>query len=119
LLILTRFVCSSPAKTQIRPGKGFHTKWPPASSGTHFKEVSDVLLNTLQLNSLAAETTQQEELILASINQKVEKLKPIPFATAIDLSKNRKYLYYALPPVLILLLFLLFSPKAITGPEVG
>ncbi|MHC1777404.1 MAG: DUF4175 family protein [Lentimicrobium sp.] len=115
LIILFRFVFLPLLKLN-KAGKRITHEMAAGIIGQHFKEVSDVLLNTLQLNSLAAETNQQKELILASINQKAEKLKPVPFTTAIDLSKNRKYLYYALPPVLILLLFLLFSPKAITGP---
>jgi len=84
--------------------------------GKHFAEVKDSLLNTLQLNTLAAENPETSELIFAGINQKAEKLKPVPFVSAIDLSKNRRYLVYALPPVMILLAFLLIAPSKITDP---
>ncbi len=68
--------------------------------GNHFPEVSDKLLNVLQLN----QNTQQSELLLASINQKSAELTPIPFNFAINFSKNAKYLKYAAIPIVILLL---------------
>jgi len=48
-------------------------------------------------------------LVEASINQKIEGLKPVPFTAAIDLKENKKHLRYALPPLLLLLLLLLSS----------
>ncbi len=113
--ILVRFVLIPLLKLN-KAGKRISREMAAGIIGKHFTEVSDTLLNTLQLNSLAEENPRQKELILAGINQKAEKLKPVPFVSAIDLSRNRKYLFYALPPVLILALFLLFSPHAITDP---
>lgn len=80
--------------------------------GNHFQDVKDKLLNILQLRSQA---NQQEgrELILASIDQKSESIKLVPFKNAIDLSRNRKYLRYALPPLLLLLLVFLTAPSLI------
>jgi hypothetical protein len=114
-IILARFVLIPLLKLN-KAGKRISHEMAAGIIGKHFSEVSDVLLNTLQLHSQADENPVQKELILAGINQKAEKLRPVPFVSAIDLSKNRKYLVYALPPVLILALFLLFSPNAITGP---
>ncbi|NJY61477.1 hypothetical protein HC174_01740 [Salinimicrobium sp. CDJ15-81-2] len=71
--------------------------------GRHFPEVSDKLLNLLQLNR----NDQRTELLLASIDQKSEELKPVPFTMAIDLRKNIPYLKYAAIPVLIILLIVL------------
>ena len=65
--------------------------------GNHFPEVEDKLLNVLQLK----ENAQQSDLILASINQKSAELQPIPFVKAIDFKQNKKYLKYAIVPVLI------------------
>lgn len=84
--------------------------------GRHFVEVKDSLLNTLQLNTMADEDPENRALIFAGINQKAEKLKPIPFVSAIDLSKNKRYLAFALPPVIIVIAFLLLAPSKITGP---
>ena len=68
--------------------------------GKHFPEVSDKLLNVLQLQR----NSEQSELLLASIEQKSAELKPVPFKLAINFNKNIKYLIYAAIPVLILLL---------------
>ncbi len=80
--------------------------------GDHFTNVKDKLLNILQLKQ-QAEDDSQKELILASINQKSDDITPVPFRSAIDLSKNRKYLRYALPPVLLLLVILFAAPSII------
>lgn len=85
--------------------------------GKHFSEVKDTLLNTLQLNSLIDSDEKNKELIIASINQKAESLKPIPFVSAIDLKKNSKYLYFAAPPLFILIAFLFIAPTKITEPS--
>ena len=80
--------------------------------GNHFEDVQDKLLNILQLkkqeNSVAS-----TELIEASIQQKAETIKLVPFPNAIDLRKNRKYLKFALPPLLLLLLLLIAAPSLI------
>lgn len=78
--------------------------------GDHFQEVGDKLLNTLQLK---AENTGSRELIEASVSQKLEELKPVPFSMAIDLKGNRKYLKYALIPLVILSLLLIQFPDVI------
>lgn len=71
--------------------------------GNHFPEVSDKLLNVLQLK----ESKTQSELLLASIDQKSKELQPIPFVNAINLKSNLKYLKYAAIPVTIIALFIL------------
>ena len=85
--------------------------------GKHFTEVKDVLLNTLQLHNLKLNIEESTDLIQASIDQKIQHLKPIPFADAIDFKKNRKYLRYALPPLVFLLAALLISPSLIIAPS--
>ncbi len=82
--------------------------------GQHFPEVSDKLLNTLQLHQL--QETQQMDLLMASINQKSAELAPIPFAKAINFKGNTRYLKFVLPPVLILLLLAFLSPGSLTQP---
>ncbi len=65
--------------------------------GVHFPEVSDKLLNMIQLN----DTNSHSELIEASIEQKSLELSPIPFVKAVNFSKNKKYIKYALLPLAI------------------
>jgi Domain of unknown function (DUF4175) len=80
--------------------------------GNHFTDVKDKLLNVLQLRR-QAENTDQQALILASINQKSDEIKLVPFKAAIDLTRNRKYLRYALPPLLLLFLVMMTAPSLI------
>ena len=79
--------------------------------GQHFPEVSDKLLNIIQLKNLS---DSQNELLLAAIRQKSRQISTIPFATAIDYSKNRKYFRYAIIPAAIILLLLVFLPQSVT-----
>jgi hypothetical protein len=81
--------------------------------GNHFADVKDKLLNILQLRH-QADSAQNRDLILASINQKSEEIKPVPFKGAIDLSQNRRYMRYVLPPLLLLIVLLFAAPSLIT-----
>lgn len=77
--------------------------------GAHFPEVNDKLINVLQLH----QSSQQSELLLASIDQKSRELSPIPFVKAINFKKNVKYLKYAAIPVVVYLLFSLTGKRDI------
>lgn len=79
--------------------------------GTHFTEIKDKLLNILQLHSVAGNSDSQ--LLLAAIDQKAVELKPIDFAFAVDLSKNKKYLKYLAPPVLLFVFIIIAAPNII------
>ena len=80
--------------------------------GDHFTDVKDKLLNILQLKKMA-DQQDQSQLILASIHQKSETIKLVPFQSAIDLGKNKKYIKYAAPPLLCLIAIMLMSPSLI------
>lgn len=77
--------------------------------GQHFTDVSDKLLNILQLKK-AADGQSSKELIAASIDQKAQQLAPVPVVSAIDLSKNKKYLPYLIPLVLVAIVILVAVP---------
>lgn len=81
--------------------------------GKHFTEVKDKLLNVLQLKNEMA-TGASHELVEASISQKIKELRPVPFAAAIDLSENKKYLKYAMVPVLLMVFILFSAPSMLT-----
>lgn len=87
----------------FRISKGIN--FPQASRiiGDHFPEVSDKLLNVLQLRT----SSKQTDLLLAGIDQKANELRPVPFKHAIDFKKNLPYLKYAALPVLIFLIIFL------------
>ena len=65
--------------------------------GSHFPEVQDKLLNVLQLQ----QSNNQSDLLVASIEQKVQEFQSIPFLRAVDFRQNRKYLKYAIIPIFI------------------
>ncbi len=80
--------------------------------GMHFPDVKDKLLNILQLKQMVSRM-EEAELIEASIRQKSEQIKPISFQSAIDLTRNKKYLKYALIPLLFILGILALAPGII------
>lgn len=117
ILILWRLVII-PLFNLFRLGKVITHEQAASIIGEHFPEVSDKLLNVLQLKSLENMSHGlSPELIRAGINQKIEKLRPVPFNLAINLGKNLRYLRYALPPVILLLLILIISPRVVTEPS--
>lgn len=78
--------------------------------GKHFPEIDDKLLNVLELSELS---DIDSELIAASINQKTKKLSPFAFKRAIDFSVNKKYIKWALFPIVIFLLFIISGKEYI------
>jgi len=76
--------------------------------GTHFPDIQDKLLNTLQLGKELA--YHQSELLKAAITQKTSELKPVPFQQAIDFKSNLKYVKYAVFPLALLVLVILVAP---------
>jgi len=115
-LITGKFIVV-PLARYSRLGKIITHEQAASIIGTHFSEVKDVLLNTLQLHELDNVNTDSTDLIKSSIDQKIRRLQPIPFSEAIDLRNNRKYLRFALPPLMFLLTVLLISPSLILAPS--
>jgi hypothetical protein len=118
ILILYRLILL-PVFKLLRIGKVISHEDAAQIIGTHFPEISDKLLNTLQLRALQDQHRSEfpGDLIRASIDQKIDKLRPVPFTWAIDIRQNIRYLRYALPPVIIIILILILSPRVITEPS--
>jgi hypothetical protein len=87
----------SPLLKYFRLGTQINHEQAANIIGDHFGSVRDKLINILQLKKQESSSVSTS-LINASINQKTEEIKLVPFKSAIDLNKNRKYLKYALPP---------------------
>lgn len=100
VFLLLRFICF-PIFKLFHLTKGINYEQASKIIGSHFNEVKDSLLNFLQLSN----SNSSSELVLASIEQKANHLSPIPFSNAISFSKNKKYLPFAIIPVLLLVLF--------------
>ncbi len=82
--------------------------------GQHFNDISDKLLNTLQLKKLSAEDPQHRLLIEASINQKIETLKPVSFPSAINIKENARHLKWALFPAGVICILAFAAPSVLT-----
>jgi hypothetical protein len=106
-----------PLTKLISFGKRISHEQAASIIGQHFPEVSDSLVNTLQLNDLLNSNTQNKTILEASIAQRSQRLSPIPFQSAIKFSINKRYLKFTLPPLFLLLFLLLYSPKVITEPS--
>ena len=79
--------------------------------GELFPQVQDRLLNALQLQGQA----RDNELLLASLEQRAAQLQGVSFAQGIDIQRESKPLWkYVLPPLALLLLALAFYPTFIT-----
>ncbi|WP_297806152.1 DUF4175 family protein [uncultured Polaribacter sp.] len=102
LFLLIRFI-AIPISKLIGLRKGITFEQSSKIIGNHFPEVQDKLLNALQLK----QSNNQSDLLVASIEQKVQELQPIPFLKAVDFRQNRKYLKYAIIPIFIWITILL------------
>ena len=78
--------------------------------GSFFPDISDRLLNTLQLKDQMDENSADYELLNASVQQRSANLSMVPFSNAIDLDENKKHLKWALPIVALFFGLLLFVP---------
>lgn len=109
-LALIGFLILKPLLAMLKLGK--HLSFDEASIiiGNHFSHIKDKLLNTIQLHRLSEHLPENNQLIIASIDQKILELKPIPFYTAIRINDNRKYLKYLFIPLSIILLIAIIAP---------
>ncbi|MFH6767335.1 hypothetical protein V8G56_01200 [Gaetbulibacter aquiaggeris] len=96
--LIVKFILAPVAKL-LKFKEGINYEEASKIIGQHFPQVSDKLLNVLQLEK----ETEKTELLLASIHQKSIELSPIPFKLAINFKTNFKYLKYAAVPLVIIL----------------
>ena len=83
--------------------------------GRFFPDIKDKLLNTLQLAD-AADADPENELLLATIEQRTQRLTPVRFTDAVDLKANLKYLWVFLALVVLLLALVFFLPRFAVQP---
>ena len=80
--------------------------------GQFFPDVSDKLLNTLQLNESISSNTTSIDLLKASINKRSQSFSTLNFSSAIDLKNDsKKYFYYLVP------LFFVFLTVSVILPD--
>ncbi|MBL7137743.1 MAG: hypothetical protein ISS17_03090 [Bacteroidales bacterium] len=84
--------------------------------GQHFSEIQDKLLNTLQLIRQRKHQEKEIDLLIASIDQKINNMKVFQFNLVITYKRNLRYLKVTIPPVAIIILALLIAPAFISEP---
>lgn len=82
--------------------------------GQFFPNISDRLVNTLQLNADLSNQTGNIELLRASVQQRSANLSIIHFSDAINVKENIKYVKWIAPIFLLLFLIAIVSPKLFT-----
>ncbi|MBZ9778508.1 hypothetical protein LB452_06185 [Psychroflexus sp. CAK8W] len=87
-----------PSSQLLKLSKGIDYTEASSQIGNHFPEVNDKLKNILQLKAQGAD----DELVIASIEQKSKELRTVPFQLAVDFRGNVKYLRFLIIPVLVL-----------------
>ena len=83
--------------------------------GKFFPEISDKLLNTIQLSNEYSQNADNE-LLAATIEQRTENLKPINFSDAVNLKDNYKYLKIFGLAFIVLSIALIFLPDFTKRP---
>lgn len=110
---LTQYILK-PAFYLLNINKPISNEEAAVQIGLFFPNIKDKLLNAIQLAGI---NTQQNALLEASISQKTEELKLIKFADAINIKENTKYLKYAIPPILLVLLLSAIAPSFFNSTE--
>jgi hypothetical protein len=99
-----------PLMKMSRLGKVISHEQAATIIGRHFPEVSDKLLNILQLRK-NVDSNASQELVIASIDQKASQISIVPITAAVDLTKNKRYLRFLLPIVLVGIFILVAAPN--------
>lgn len=98
LLLILGYYVLYPLSRLLKIGKRISYEKAARLIGKYFPDVDDKLLNAIQLQSISQ---AQSALIQASIDQRIEKLTPVPFTRAVDFKENKKYWPILVIPVLI------------------
>ena len=108
-LFVTIFYFAIPVVNLIRFRKKMSDEQAAVIIGKFFPEISDKLLNTIQLSNEYSQNADNE-LLAATIEQRTEHLKPINFSDAVNLKENYKYLKIFGLAFVILSVTLIFIP---------
>ena len=110
LVLLLRFIVY-PLAQLFRMGKQLSYAQAAEIIGLHFKEVSDKLMNALQLLNQVGD---KNSLLEAAIQQKTLELSPLPFTSAVSYKQNIKYVRWAIIPVILFVVILMSAPSLLS-----
>lgn len=108
-LFVTIFNFAIPVVNLIRFRKKMSDEQASVIIGKFFPEISDKLLNTIQLSNELSHNADNE-LLAATIEQRTEHLKPINFSDAVNLKENYKNLKIFGIAFVVLAVTLIFLP---------
>ena len=97
LFLIFKYI-ARPLVYLFRLKDGITKKQAAVIIGEHFPEVGDKLYNLLDLK----DNTVQSELLLASIDQRSNRLGKFLFSNAVNYKDNSKYIKYLLIPILLI-----------------
>jgi len=96
----------------FRVGKVLDYKTASLIISSHFSDLQDKLYNTLEL--IETSRNDSNSLLIASIEQRISTLRPIPFSFAINFRQNLKYLKYFTILFVLVSGILIFYPSVVT-----
>ena len=107
--IVAIFYFVIPLVNLIRFRKKMSDKEAAVLIGKFFPEIKDKLLNTLQLSD-DVKFNSNNELLIATIEQRTKNLQPIKFSDAVNLKENYKYLKIFVIAFVTLIALIIFFP---------
>lgn len=110
LYVLTRYFIF-PLSKLYAFGKRLSREQAAQIIGDFFPNVNDKLLNTIQLKHAHTAYAGNVELLQASIEQNARDLNRFTFVSAIDYSKNKRFLKFFLPTVFLVVLVGVLVPE--------
>ena len=105
LFLLVRYICL-PIFKLTKISKGLDFAAASVIIGQHFKEVDDRLINFVQLSQTIPDG-YKSDLLEASIDQKSDDLKFVPFSKAINYKSTKKFIPLAIVPIVVLALIVM------------
>lgn len=114
-IILALIYFFVPIYNLLRYRKRMPLKQAAIIIGRFFPEIEDRLLNTLQLHE-TLERDDDNELLIAAIDQRIETMRPIPFSDAVELRHNLRYLWCFLGVLVLAILLMIFIPELLVAP---
>lgn len=92
-------------------GKRINREQAAVIIGKFFPNVSDRLLNTLQLSSMVSADDRSYDLLAASVSQRSQELTVVPFVDAVKQDELKRYLKFGIPILFIFGAVLSFAPQ--------
>ena len=108
--LIVRF-CIIPLLRLFEFGKRIGREQAAIIIGKFFPNVSDRLLNTLQLNNMLNENDRSYELLAASVSQRSQELTVVPFVDAVRQDELKKYLKFGIPIILLFISVCVLAPR--------